>query len=73
MLPSQCQYYNFSVISYNISDVSNSLVQCAVGNLSDHLPKVDCDKWKFDTSFYKSTIIDEVDFFWGSVLLHSCL
>ena len=66
ILPSQCQYYNFSVPSYNFSDVSYSLEQCAVGNMSGHLPLVDCDKWKYDTSFYKSTIIDEVDF-WDKV------
>ena len=72
ILPSQCQYYNFSVISYNMSDVSISLEQCAVRNTSDHLLKVDCDKWKYDTSFYKSTIIEEVDFL-VSVLLPSYL
>ena len=62
ILPSQCQYYNFSALSYNFSDVSISLDQCTMGNMSDLLPLVDCDKWKYDTSFYKSTIIDEVDF-----------
>ena len=62
ILPSQCQYYNFTALSYNFSDVSISLDQCTMGNMSDLLPLVDCDKWKYDTSFYKSTIIDEVDF-----------
>ena len=62
ILPSQCQYYNLSSLSDNLTEISISSQQCTLGNLSGYVSPVDCDKWTYDKSFYKSTIIDEVNF-----------
>ena len=63
LLPSQCQYYNFSQLSDHLNTSVESIGQCPDKNVSGILPLVNCDEWKYDTTFYQSTIINEVIIF----------
>ncbi len=59
-VPSQCQFYNISLLATQLLAGSNSRDVCPANFTSTDLPLVKCDKWTYDRSFYDSTLVSEV-------------